>query len=110
MLLNADEVAQSGKGYVWYEMGIFTSWNCLGRCRVLCIDTPRELPSKLRDVLVKTHLNPKDPFAMHAPLIDQIITLYDDSIWAIRHPIRRIEKVSSSIMLRRAIADGCRSD
>jgi hypothetical protein len=108
MLLKADETTESGKGYIWYEMGIFTCWDRSGGCKVLCIDTPKELPSKLKEVLVKSNLDLKDPFAMHAPLIDQIIKLYDDSVWAIRHPIRRIEKVSSSIVLRRPTADGCR--
>jgi hypothetical protein len=99
--LEVNRNAQSGKHYRWYEMGFFTRWDHSGRCRVLCIDTPKELPSKLQKVLQKSPFDLKDPFAMHGPLIDQIVKLYDDSVWAIRDPIRKIEKVSSSIILQR---------
>lgn len=78
--------------YFWYEMDFFACWDHLGRCRVLCIDTPKELPSKLRDALQKAPPDIKDPFGLHVPLIDQIVKLYDNSIWSIRHPIRTIEK------------------
>ena len=87
--------------YIWYEMGFFTRWDYPGHCRVLCIDTPEELQSRLLTVLEKqsTLLELRDPFAMHVPLIDQIILLYDVSVWSVRHPVRKFEKVSTSIML-----------
>lgn len=98
-VLKNDEPRQSGKGYTWYEMGFFTCWDNSGRCRVLCIDTPEDLQSGLETVLQES-LNPRDPFAMHIPLLDQIVKLYDDSVWRVRDPVRDIEKVSSCIMFR----------
>ncbi|KAH0547677.1 hypothetical protein FGG08_000166 [Glutinoglossum americanum] len=106
MVLSVDESTQSveqatgevnkktkpGKKYKWYEMGFFTLWDHSDHCRVLCIDTPGDLPSKLQKALAKSPFDPRDPFAMHAPLIDQVVKLYDDSVWAIRDPIREIEK------------------
>ncbi|KAI9783530.1 MAG: hypothetical protein M1839_003700 [Geoglossum umbratile] len=94
MVLKVDEDA---KNYKWYEMGFFTYWDHSSRCKVLCIDTPKDLPSRLMEVLEKSPPDRRDPFAMHAPLIDQIVRLYDDSVWAIRDPIRKIEKVSPSL-------------
>jgi hypothetical protein len=95
------ECAQASKPYIWYEMGFFTRWDYPGRCRVLCIDTPEELQSGLETALrsQSSLLELGDPFAMHAPLIDQIILLYDDSVWRVRDPVRKFEKVSTSIML-----------
>lgn len=91
----APKNAEADKPYIWYEMGFFTYWDYLGPCRVLCIDTPEELQSGLETVLRKqSSLDFRDPFAMHAPLIDQIILQYDISVWRVRHPVRTIEKVS----------------
>ena len=108
MTRKVNKKTQPGIRYKWYEMGFFTRWDHSGHCKVLCIDTPKELPSKLKEVLTKSPLDLKDPFAMHAPLIDQIVKLYDDSVWAIRDPIRKIEKVCSSFMLRGITVDECR--
>jgi len=64
----------------------------------MCIDTPEELQLGLEDALRKQlpSLNSSDPFAMHAPLFDQIVLLYDISVWRVRDPVRKIEKVSMS--------------
>ncbi len=89
------EYTKSGKSYAWFEMGFFTRWSSPGHCKVLCIDTPKELQSKLNAVLRKQspRLDFSDPFAMHVPLIEQIILLYDLSVWRARHPVREIEQV-----------------
>ncbi|OCL03250.1 hypothetical protein AOQ84DRAFT_303154 [Glonium stellatum] len=34
----------------------------------------------------------QDPFAMYLPLMDEILKLYDDSVWCIRDILRPIEK------------------
>ena len=81
--------------YTWYEMGFCTGWDMANESsRVLCIGTPRDFPSLLKDMLEKSSLEVSDPFAMHALLIDQIVKLHDDAVWAIRDPIREIEKAS----------------
>jgi hypothetical protein len=89
--------ATDGKDYLWYEMGFFSSWGDAGRsCRVTCIDTPPVLQTGLEAALQKQSaaaVDFRDPFAMHAPLIDQIIVQYDLSVWRVRHPVRKIEKV-----------------
>ena len=84
------------KDYIWFEMGIFTRWDDGAKCKVLCVDTPSDLPEKLEAALTKrpSPLNFQDPFAMHTDLLDQIIMYYDISIWRVRDPIRKLEKVS----------------
>ncbi|OCL13491.1 hypothetical protein AOQ84DRAFT_283021, partial [Glonium stellatum] len=77
-----------GKDYRWYEMGFFTHWDHLGHCRIFCIDTPEKLPSDLQSVLNGPPFKCNNPFSMHIPLLDQIVRLYDDSVWRVRHPSR----------------------
>jgi hypothetical protein len=81
--------------YNWFEMGIFTRWD-KGECKVLCVDTPDDLPQKLMVALEKWPfaLDFQDPFAMHAGLLDQIIVYYDIAIWGVRNLARKHEKVS----------------
>lgn len=40
-------------------------------------------------------LEMNDPFAMLKPLIDEVINLYDRSVWRVRDAIRVIERVST---------------
>jgi hypothetical protein len=83
------------KGYVWFEMGIFTFWD--GKiCKVLCVDTPDDLPDRLKGALEKrsSPLEFSDPFAMHTDLLDQIILYYEISAWRVRDPVRKLEEVS----------------
>jgi hypothetical protein len=84
------------KDYTWFEMGIFTRWDDGAKCKVLCVDTPSDLPEKLEAALKKrpSHLNFQDPFAMHTDLLDQIMVYYDISVWRVRDPVRVREKVS----------------
>jgi hypothetical protein len=90
------DVKDVKKGYTWFEMGIFTRWDDGGKCKVLCVNPPHDLPRKLEAVLEKrpSHLDFRDPFAMHTDLLDQIIVYYEISIWRVRDPIRTLEEVS----------------
>ena len=65
-----------------------------GRCMMLCIDTPTGFREELRHSLEREQkLDLQDPFAFFLPLMDQIILLYDHSVWGIRDLIRHVEKV-----------------
>lgn len=56
---------------------------------------PFELKAAMaNDVRLKT-LVKSDPFAMYVPLMDQLIKLYDESVWSMRNMVRPIEKVRS---------------
>ena len=35
----------------------------------------------------------KDPYASHARILDQILILFDESVWALRDWVRKVEKV-----------------
>jgi hypothetical protein len=85
---------QDGAGYTWYEMTFFTRWTP-DHYMVVCVDTPDNFPADLKHSLSTRsgELDLSDPFALHIPLMDQIIMLYDQSVWGIRDLIRRVEKV-----------------
>ena len=90
--------------YVWFEIGIFTFWDEEGMCKVLCVDAPSDMPTRLKTALQqrRSPLDFRDPFSMHTDLLDLIIVYYDISIWRIRDPIRNLEKVCAQEILRRA--------
>lgn len=75
-------------------MNFFSLWEP-GRCTILCVDTPGNFREQLEQHVKseKGQIDLNDPFALHIPLMDQIITLYDQSVWSIRDLIRRVEKV-----------------
>jgi hypothetical protein len=95
---------EDGKGYKWYEMGFFTRWDNSGHCRVMCIDTPARLRAELQKALqnLPTKVEFHDPFALHTHLLDQIILLYDLSVWRVRDPVRKVEKARETIKKERA--------
>ena len=65
-----------------------------GRNMMLCIDTPNGFREELHHSLERERkLDLQDPFAFLLPLMDQIILLYDHSVWGIRDLIRQVEKV-----------------
>lgn len=94
---------EDGKGFKWYEMGFFTQWDKSGHCRVMCIDTPIRLRLELQKALrnLSTELNFCDPFALHTHLLDQIILLYDTSVWRVRDPVRKVEKARENMRKER---------
>lgn len=88
-----DEAKLTGKHYKWYEMGFFTQWDRSGQHRVLCIDTPSHFRSAFLAAVAHSTLDINDPFVMFKPLIDELINVYDRSVWRIRDAIRVIEQV-----------------
>jgi len=89
-----EERSSSVPNYVWYEMTFYTHV-ASDRTLMLCLDTPDELRLRLEIALSgsKQGLDLSDPFALHVPLIDEVVVLNDRSVWQVRDLIRTIEKV-----------------
>lgn len=99
------EPLASGKDYKWNEMTFLSRWDHAQQShQVLCIDTPDHFSTRMLGALQgqngESHIHSgagedyfKDPFSMHAALLDQVVEWNDTSVWAIRDPIRKIEKV-----------------
>lgn len=80
--------------YEWYEMGFFTTWMSTGSQVVLCFNVPQILQIRLQKIFLSLS-TPKlpDVYSVHAVIIDEIIMLFDKSVWSLRDIIRKIELV-----------------
>ena len=92
----AHPITKTGKRYTWYEMTFIGRWEP-GRSVILCIDTPDDLPSRLAQSIAEQQemIDLSNPFALYVPLVDQVVDLYDRSVWGFRDLIRGVEKVWS---------------
>ncbi|KAL2257677.1 hypothetical protein VTK26DRAFT_9320 [Humicola hyalothermophila] len=88
------EYATGTKNYQWFETTFFTRWEGSESCQVLCVDTPPDFPDGVLEQLHRQNspLDFKDPFALHASIVDQLIVHYDVSVWRVRDPVRQLEK------------------
>jgi hypothetical protein len=84
------------EGYVWYQMGFFALRNAAGRTSVLCFDIPDHFRLQLLEDLNSGSRGFQEPdmHQLHTFLLDQILNLYDDSVWALRDTVRNKERVS----------------
>lgn len=82
--------------YVWYQMAFFALRNASGRTTVLCFDTPDRFRLRLLEDLSSNSRGANEPdiHQLHTFLVDQILNLYDASVWALRDIVRNVERVS----------------
>ena len=62
----------------------------------IIVGAPDELRKDLEDFLLENpdSFNFTDPFALHVPLMDRVIKMYDTSVGSVRDLVRVVEKVS----------------
>jgi hypothetical protein len=82
--------------YVWYEMDFLALRSASGWTTVLCFDTPDRFRQRLFETLASSPQTPTEPdiYQLYIYLINQILNLYDESVWAIRDIVRDVEIVS----------------
>ena len=101
---NCPEFALNGDQYAWLEMGFFTRWDSPSQCRILSVHVPEDLQYGLLATLGKQEtIDIIDPFIMHLHLLDQILALYDISVWRVRDLVRQIEKVIHSTCVQTSL-------
>lgn len=83
-------------GWEWFEMGFFVHWRPPQTTTVLCFDTPEKLQSLLGSALQHrgSNIDTADPYSLLSTLIDQVIALYDESVWSMRNHVCAAEAVS----------------
>ena len=81
--------------YSWSEMSFFTT-STTGFTINLCFDVPKGAKTRIYQALASGQqpFDIRDIYASHVTLLDEILTMYDESVWAIRDGVRQIEKVS----------------
>lgn len=82
-------------GWTWYEMGFVVHWKAPRSVSILCFDLPEHLRSSLRSALSqKTEdIDLINPYTILSIILDEMFTLYDDSVWSLRNHICRVELV-----------------
>lgn len=83
-------------------MDFFTRWLTSDHMIVLCFGTPASLQVSLESALQLHHnqLDLSSPDCLHASIVDEIISLYDESVWALRDVIRNLEKVRGGLSIQ----------
>ncbi|SPO02354.1 uncharacterized protein DNG_05027 [Cephalotrichum gorgonifer] len=79
-------------GWEWYEMGFFVRWSAAepSRTAVLCCDVPSALQASLRYALRASgaeRVRFSDPYSVFGVVVQEVISLYDSSVWAMRNHI-----------------------
>ena len=66
---------------------------------VLCFDVPMTSQMRIHQALVshQRRLDLRDIYTGHVIVLDEVLVLFDESVWALRDEVRRIEKVLSSL-------------
>jgi hypothetical protein len=79
--------------YQWYEMS-FISTLSKERNMLVCFDTPRSLAWNILGVLSEEENTDvaTGPYGLHQLLLEQLMTVYDESVWDIARIMRNNEK------------------
>jgi hypothetical protein len=85
---NASEVRE----YIWHAME-FLSFSSNSRSTMLCFDVAHDVIEALQRTLSRSTEHLRGPYGLHVPLLEELITLYDRSIWAVATKIRDLERV-----------------
>jgi hypothetical protein len=80
------------KDYKWHEMG-FISFSSDSRSTMLCFDVPLEVIQGLQTTLSASTEHLGDSFGLHIPLLEELVKVYDRSVWTMANKVREIEKV-----------------
>ena len=87
-------VAPMQSSYSWAEMSFYTKWTPHFTLN-FCFDVPRASQIRLRQALDSREqpFGVGDLYASQVRILDQILIMFDESVWALRDGVRQIEKV-----------------
>lgn len=80
--------------YSWAEMSFFTKWTPDFSLN-FCFDVPKSSQLRLRQAL-DSHEQTfavGDLYASHVRILDEILILFDESVWGLRDGVRQVEMV-----------------
>jgi hypothetical protein len=78
-------------------MGFFASWKPLGLLTLICFDLPTKSQSKLQSMIDSHTVDISNPYSAFLLILDELLRLYDDSVWSIRNHISQWEAVSRAL-------------
>lgn len=79
-------------------MAFFTRWISSGGQIIFCFNAPQTLHDSLQTLFLSPSTTPRlsDIYSLHLVVIDDIIDLYDKSVWSLRDIVRMTELVEPS--------------
>lgn len=81
-------------GYIWNEMTFHTKWTPRS-ATALCFDLPVSAQDQIQLALSRQEqATLLDIYSVQVIILDEIIHLFDKSVWAIRDAVRNVEKVN----------------
>ncbi|TVY26089.1 hypothetical protein LHYA1_G004280 [Lachnellula hyalina] len=80
---------QDGISYGWHKLAFFTYWTPSNTTLILCFGLPRCMR---QSILLSHPPSLGNPFWFHVVLIENIIDLYDKTVWAWRDLVRGLEQ------------------
>ena len=75
-------------------MSFYSAWTT--NCTInFCFDVPKASQTRLHQALAvrQKPLDTRDIYASHVILLDEILAMFDESVWALRDGVRQIEIV-----------------
>ncbi|KAH0552956.1 hypothetical protein GP486_006846 [Trichoglossum hirsutum] len=84
-----------GTPYKWHKMDFVTKWSPPNQNVVLCFSTSRDSQDQLRDALSSRleNRNVCDPYMLHTVIVDEVLSIFDRSVWSLRDLVLSVEKV-----------------
>lgn len=78
-------------------MGFFASWKSAGQLTLICFDLPTKSQSLIQSMMESHIVDALNPYSIFLPVSDELLRLYDDSVWSIRNHISQWEAVSRAV-------------
>lgn len=81
--------------YIWQQPSVYISWNSKDLVTlVLCMDMPPALHEPIQRAWDEGLAQVQDPYEWYCLIVENIISLYDESVWKLRDFVREdVEKV-----------------
>ena len=92
---NNDHEAAS---YTWQYLRVFAKWSFEHQTHVLvCFDAAPDFPTRLLQAFTAKHavLALGGPYAIHVAIIEEVMSLFNRSVWSLRDMVRDIELVTN---------------
>jgi len=83
------------KNYIWQKIKIFTHWRAETGGVVFCFDPPSPFRERLQDAVGQTLSAGEciaDPYFIITVIIEEVIALFNQSVWSFRDMVRHAEK------------------
>jgi len=81
--------------YTWQQLALFVKWRATDNSNlVLTLDAGQDIQKELDRRLQS--IDERDPYSWQVVFVEEVIKLYDKSVWSLRDLVRKVEKTRGS--------------